>query len=109
MFAVFIGYSSILLGISWILKPDILRNQFLQKTHKSFFWFTLGLLFYPMGYFGKRVGIAGIVVILVLFWVAMKMTHEKMSQFFRKIPRLPFQVFGLVNIASGCTLLLWHK
>ena len=109
MFTKLIGYLSIFWGNLWIVKPDFLKSKLISKTGWYLFWLAAGVLFFPLAHFGKKAGVAGIVLILAGFWLASKITKTTLRKVFDRIPLAAFRAGGLLSVASGIALVGWPK
>lgn len=110
MLAKLIGVLSIARGIFCLTRPEYLRDRFIWKTGRYFFWLVMVFLFFPMAhFFGKKAGFAGIFFTLAVIWVGFKTMRATLKTLFARIPLAAFQAIGFLSIVSGASLIWWPK
>ncbi len=109
MFSKLIALISILLGLLWIFRPDILRGWATRKANWTLFWSSLFFLFYPLMHELKPKGLATGFVLFVLFVFLMARLGRRVGEAMKHIPPVCFQAVGLMNLLSGLFLILVKK
>jgi len=99
------GVLSIALGILWVLKPEWLRARMLGKTNRWIFWLAVCFVFFPIIHLGGKMGLGGVVVVFVLFWIGMKRVRQGVRDAGSKLPLVAFRAVGLIQILAGVVLL----
>ena len=100
-----LAWLAILLGVVWAVRPDMLRNGLTRRTNWKLSWLALGTLFFPLVRIGRGAGIAGILVIFILFWMEMTRAHKTVREVFLKAPLYCYQALGILNIVGGILIL----
>lgn len=108
MIAQLAGVVSIALGILWILKPEWLRARMLGKANRWVFWLALCFVFFPLFHLGGKLGLGGVILVFVIFWMGMKRAWQGVNDAGAKLPLPAFQAVGLVQVLAGVALLVTH-
>ncbi|NQS99653.1 MAG: hypothetical protein HQ595_01100 [Candidatus Omnitrophica bacterium] len=112
-----LGIIWILLGLLWILKPQMLRRRLIKKTNRKIKWavfiFTIVLAFSLIGTVFKAEGILLRVVGLVGIFLAVKAiflltakSSTKLADWANKRALVFFRTWGVVVLLLGIFLLL---
>ena len=110
MFSQFVGYCSIFLGVLWLIWPQILRGWFVGKASRVIFWALLLPVVYPAGVWaGHQWGLGGWAAFVVALVVTGTLLRVGIGRAAGKIPAVYFQMAGVLNIASGLSLLYLKK
>ena len=105
MLAKLLAWPAIVLGVIWALNPEFLRNGLTRRTNWKLSWLALGTLFFPLFKLGRIAGIAGVLLIFILFWAAMTRAHTAVRDIFLKTPLYLYRAVGIINIVGGVLIL----
>lgn len=117
MIANILGTIWVLLGILWILKPQMLRNRLTKKMNRKMRWTVyglsailvfslLGVVIKAPGAFLKIAGLIGIFIVVKIILSITSKTSEKIADFLAKKPLAFFRIWGIVVLASGILVIL---
>lgn len=95
----------ILIGIWWSVRPAVLRGAMARKTNWQVFLFSAWLILLPLLSMGRKLGLAGTVLIVVLFWIVLSRLNDGIRSAFGKVPLVYFQAIGVANIIGGVLML----
>lgn len=111
-----IGIIWILLGILWLLKPEMLKNRLRKKMNRSIKWavfgfvivfgfMLMGSVFKASGLTAKIVGIIGLVITVKGILLITSKTSEKIINWWAARPVIVFRLWAAFVLASGIALL----
>lgn len=100
-----LGWFVILIGIWWAVQPTALRGAMTRKTSWQMFLLSAWLILLPLLTMGKKLGLVGGILILVLFWIVFSRLHDGIRTAFGKVPLIYFQAIGAANIIGGILML----
>ncbi len=117
MFSNILGAIWVILGLIWLIKPQVLRNRLQRKMTRRMRWIVLGfiLTFVVLmigsvikapGLLYKVVGIVGIVIVIKSVLFMTSKASGKMADWLANRPVIFFRAWGLVILIIGAALLL---
>lgn len=117
MWAKIAGIIWILLGILWLIKPQLLRKRLIKKTGRKMRWAVygfiivfvfslLGMVFKAQWLWLKIAGIAGILFAVKAILGLLAKASGKVAGFWEEKPLNFFRIWGLVLCLSGVLLIL---
>ena len=109
-----------LLGILWLLKPEMLKNRLKKKMNKKMRRIVLafcivfgvmmtGNIFKLAGIVPKIIGIAGIFITIKAIMLITSKTSEKFFDWWGERPVQVFRVLALVFFGLGMSMLVFVK
>lgn len=119
MIAVILGWILIIIGVLFLLKPQLLKNRLQKKGLKKlkrymfFMLVSLGGLFIGVawgipGIFGKILMVLGITGILKGFFILKAKAAEKIIEWLSAQPLIFFRISACFHIVIGIRILLRH-
>jgi len=117
MLAKIVGVIWILLGILWLIKPEMLKNRLQRKMTRRMKWIIYGFMFIfalslvvsalkAEGLAYKIVGIIGIIIFVKIILLLMSKASEKFLGWWQERPLIFFRIFALLMLGAGIMLML---
>lgn len=117
MFSRVLGIIWIILGILWLIKPEMLRKRLIRKTSRKIRWAIygfvlmfifslLGIIFRAEGLLLKLIGIIGIFVVIRMTAFVSGRADQKLGDWGSKQSLLFFRIWGIVILIIGLSLFL---
>ena len=118
MFAKIFGTIWLILGLLWIIKPQMLRNRLKKKMTRKIRWTVFGFilifglsllggLIRTEGIFLKIVGLIGLVIVIKGLLLITSKTSEKLIGWWQGRPLVAFRILGLFIFIMGFSLLFF--
>ena len=112
-----LGTISMLTGVLWLIKPEILRNRLKKKMNRKIKWTIYGFIlafsvilirsaFKVDGFLMKLVAIIGMVVAIRIIAALTSKASEKVLAWWGNKPLIFFRVWALFVILFGLMLVL---
>ena len=83
----------------------MLRGWLHWKAGGKLFWLAMGAIFLPLFHLGAKSGLAGIIGLLVVVFLARQMISAFLREALAKVPVDAFRVVGLLSLLSGIVLI----
>jgi len=120
MIAKILGTIWVLLGILWLIKPEMLKNRLKKKMTKKMRRIVLGVcivfgvmmtgnVFRLAGIIPKIIGIAGIVITIKAIMLITSKSQEKFFDWWGNRPVQVFRILALVFLFLGISMLVFAK
>ncbi|MFC1548730.1 hypothetical protein ACFL5E_02075 [Candidatus Omnitrophota bacterium] len=120
MFAKILGVIWIILGILWLVKPEMLRNRLQRKMTRKmrrtvfvfllvFSFLIIGSVFKVPGILAKIIAVIGIVMAIRAIMLITSKTSEKVFEWWAGRPVLFFRIWGGFVLATGLMLMFVNK
>ena len=117
MFAKILGTIWIILGLLWLVKPEMLKNRLKRKMNRRIrrivfgFILTFGLLLIGSiikvhGFLSKIIGLVGMIITIKAILLLISKTSEKIFDWWAGRPLLFFRIWALSILLIGITLIL---
>jgi len=117
MFSKILGTISILSGLFWIIKPEVLKNRLKKKMNRKIKWTIYGFIlmfsvilignaFKVDGFLMKLIAIIGMVVAIRIIMALTSKTSEKILAWWGDKPLVFFRVWAVFIIIFGLMLVL---
>lgn len=117
MLSKILGVIWIILGLLWVIRPDILKRRLQKKMNRRmrrivfvfiimFGFLLIGSVLKAPGLIAKIVGIAGMVVAIKGIVLLTNRTNEKVFQWWSERPIVYFRIWGGFVLATGVLLML---
>jgi hypothetical protein len=112
-----LGIATVLIGLLWLAKPQILQNRLKRKMGRklrfavfgfivAFGFLIVGSAFRAPGLLPKIVGIIGLVIAIKGILVITSKASEKMLEWLGERPLSFFRIWATVVVATGVMLFL---
>ena len=112
----FFAWFWILMGVLWIIWPEMLRGWFTRKTGRRMFWLVCGCLTILMLHIGalawqvrvravKTIALASAVLLFGFLWTVQSNARTQLRVWCQNIPLKVFRTAGAINIAIGVFLM----
>ncbi|MFC1698838.1 hypothetical protein ACFL1I_02620 [Candidatus Omnitrophota bacterium] len=120
MLAKILGTLWIILGLLWLIKPEMLKRRLIKKTNRKIKWavygFTLmlvfsllGVVFKAQGAWLKVIGLIGIFALVRIILQFSGRTSQKIAEWGSKQSLLIFRIWALIILITGICLILTAK
>lgn len=117
MLSKILGIIWILLGLLWILKPQMLRRRLVRKTNRKIKWavfvFTIvlafsliGMVFKAEGVLLRVVGLVGIFLVVKAILALTAKSSTKLADWANKQSLVFFRIWGAILLVIGIFFLL---
>ncbi|MGB2661779.1 MAG: hypothetical protein WBD04_05295 [Candidatus Omnitrophota bacterium] len=117
MLAKILGAIWIILGLLWLIKPEILKNRLKKKINRRmrrvvygfllvFGFLMIGSAFKVPGVLPKIIGIIGMIIAIKAIIMIMSKASEKMFDWWAERPLIYFRIWALVILAIGVMLII---
>jgi len=115
MFSKILGVIWIILGVLWLVKPEILKNRLKRKMNRKLRWIIYGfILMFGLlligavlkaeGVLPKVIGLIGIVITVKAAFLFMSRTSEKMITWLAERSLLFFRTWAIFILVTGLML-----
>ena len=117
MLSKILGAVWIVLGVVWLIKPEILKNRLKRKMTRRMRWVVYGFILMfgflivgsvlkVPGILSKVVGIIGMIIAIKAIILITSKTSEKLFDWWAERPLKYFRIWALFIIAIGVMLVL---
>ena len=116
MLAKILGAIWIVMGLVWMLKPEILKNRLKRKMGRKLRWLIYGFIFMfglliigsvirAQGLLPKIVGIIGVFIIVKAILLFTSRASEKILGWWSEKPAIFFRIWALFIFVTGLMLI----
>jgi len=118
MIAKIIGWTWIMLGIFWLIKPEGLKNRMKKKTGRRtkrviyaailmMAFYMIGSAFGAPGMLPKIIAIIGMIMVIRVIIMITSKTSEKIFDWWTNKPSIIFRIWALVFLMIGASMVFF--